>query len=56
MNPTHSMAVWLASLLPQDPPEWVLGTTIIIGIIIPLFAACLAAALAEWAYRKWRQL
>lgn len=55
MNPTREAAIWLHSFV-SNGPEWLQGSAIMLGILIPLFAACVSAVAMEWIYRKWRQL
>ena len=55
MNPTREAAIWLHSYV-STGPEWLQGSAIMLGILIPFFAACVLAIAGEWAYRKWFRL
>ncbi len=55
MNPTRDAAIWAASLLPSTAPEWLVGITVIAGIIAALVAIVAPPCLVYAAVYRWKE-
>lgn len=55
MNPTRDTAIWAASLLPAEAPQWVEGMAVFAGIIGALVAVVAPPCLAYAAIVNWKE-
>ncbi len=55
MNPTKEAAIWAASLLPADAPQWLEGITAFAGIALALAAIVAPPCLVYAAIVRWKE-